>query len=53
MSFSADNKGLVVAEIELNSEEESFEKPRWLGIEVTGEVKYYNSQLSTTPFCEW
>jgi len=51
--FFGDNKGLVVAEIELNSEEESFEKPNWLGVEVTGEVKYYNSQLSTTPFCEW
>ena len=51
--FFGDNNGLVVAEIELNSEEEAFEKPSWLGTEVTGEVKYYNSQLSTTPFCEW
>ena len=51
--FFGDNSGLVVAEIELNSEEEVFEKPSWLGTEVTGEVKYYNSQLSTTPFCEW
>jgi len=51
--FFGDNNGLVVAEIELNSEEEFFEKPNWLGVEVTGEVKYYNSKLSTTPFCEW
>jgi len=51
--FFGDNNGLVVAEIELNSEEEAFEKPDWLGVEVTGEVKYYNSKLSTTPFCEW
>ena len=51
--FFGNNKGLVVAEIELNSEEESFYKPKWLGVEVTGEVKYYNSKLSTTPFCEW
>jgi len=51
--FFGDNNGLVVAEIELNSEEEAFEKPSWLGTEVTGEVKYYNSQLSTIPFCKW
>jgi len=51
--FFGDNNGLVVAEIELSSEEEAFKKPSWLGTEVTGEVKYYNSQLSATPFCEW
>ena len=51
--FFGNNKGLIIAEIELNSEEESFEKPDWLGKEVTGDVKYYNSQLSTMPFCEW
>jgi len=51
--FFGDNKGLVIAEIELNSENEAFEKPHWLGVEVTGEVKYYNSKLSLTPFCEW
>jgi CYTH domain-containing protein len=51
--FFTDNKGLIIAEIELNSEEESFEKPSWLGKEVTGNVKYYNSQLSLNPFCEW
>ena len=51
--FFGSNEGLVIAEIELNSENEAFEKPNWLGVEVTGENKYYNSQLSTTPFCEW
>ena len=51
--FFGNNKGLIIAEIELNSEEESFEKPDWLGVEVTGDIKYYNSQLSITPFCEW
>jgi CYTH domain-containing protein len=47
------NGGLVVAEIELNSEDESFQKPKWLGKEVTGDVRYYNSQLSKFPFKTW
>ena len=51
--FFGSNEGLVIAEIELNSENEAFEKPNWLGVEVTGENKYYNSQLSTMPFCKW
>lgn len=51
--FFGDNQGLVIAEVELNSEEEAFEKPSWLGEEVTGDVKYYNSQLSKHPFCNW
>ena len=51
--FFGDNKGLIIAEIELESEEETFEKPIWIGKEVTGDVKYYNSQLSLNPFCEW
>tara|TARA_B110001450_G_scaffold51799_1_gene48414 strand:- start:2682 stop:3152 length:471 start_codon:yes stop_codon:yes gene_type:complete len=51
--FFGENKGLVVAEIELNSEHESFEKPEWLGGEVTGQNKYYNSQLSKLPFTLW
>ncbi len=51
--FFGENNGLVVAEIELNSENESFEKPFWLGVEVTGEVKYYNSQLSKKPYSDW
>jgi CYTH domain-containing protein len=51
--FFGDNKGLVVAEIELTSENEFFEKPTWLGTEVTGEVKYYNSTLKNKPFNSW
>jgi len=48
--FFNDNQGLVVAEIELNDKLESFEKPIWLGEEVTGELRYYNSQLSKNPY---
>ena len=51
--FSGGNKGLIVAEIELASENESFEKPDWLGKEVTGTVKYYNSNLSNHPYKNW
>lgn len=51
--FFEDNEGLIVAEVELNSEDETFTKPEWLGNEVTGVKKYYNSQLSITPFKNW
>ena len=51
--FEGDNEGLVVAEIELSSETESFKKPDWLGKEVTGEEKYYNSQLGKNPYKSW
>ncbi len=51
--FFAENKGLVLAEVELNSENEVFEKPAWLGKEVTGDVRYYNTYLSKRPFCSW
>lgn len=51
--FFGENKGLVVAEVELNSEDEKFEKPEWLGKEVTGDIKYYNSQLSKQPYITW
>ncbi|MFD1094619.1 CYTH domain-containing protein [Salegentibacter chungangensis] len=51
--FFGDNQGLMVAEVELKSETEDFEKPDWLGREVTGDVKYYNSQLSKKPFKKW
>ena len=47
------NKGLIVAEVELNSENEYFEKPQWLGKEVTGDIKYYNAVLSKEPFKNW
>ena len=51
--FLGENKGLVVAEIELENENEQFSKPNWLGKEVTGTVKYYNSNLSKLPFSKW
>ena len=51
--FLGENKGLVVAEVELHHEDEVFERPSWLGDEVTGQEKYYNSQLSIKPFREW
>ncbi len=51
--FFGDNKGLIVAEVELNSEIETFRKPDWLGEEVTGDIKYYNSNLSQNPFKNW
>jgi CYTH domain-containing protein len=51
--FLGENEGLIVAEIELSSEDEHFEKPDWLGDEVTGIPKYYNSQLSIEPFKSW
>lgn len=51
--FYGDNKGLVIAEIELSNEAETFEKPSWLGNEVTGDIRYYNSQLSKQPYIAW
>lgn len=51
--FHDDNKGLVVAEIELKSESDRFTKPGWLGEEVTGDARYYNSSLVKNPFSHW
>ncbi|WP_339888761.1 CYTH domain-containing protein [uncultured Flavobacterium sp.] len=51
--FEGENKGLIIAEIELQSENESFEKPDWLGKEVTGDERYYNAYLSKKPFVKW
>lgn len=51
--FNGSNKGLIIAEIELTTEDEIFDKPSWLGDEVTGDIKYYNSQLSKQPFNSW
>ncbi|WP_040279477.1 CYTH domain-containing protein [Psychroserpens damuponensis] len=51
--FDEDNKGLIIAEVELNHEDENFKKPNWLGKEVTGNKRYYNSQLSQNPFTNW
>ncbi len=51
--FMGENEGLIIAEIELSSETEPFSKPQWLGKEVTGDIKYYNSKLSKNPFKNW
>lgn len=51
--FYGENQGLVVAEVELSAEDEAFVKPNWLGEEVTGNAKYYNSMLMKNPFTKW
>lgn len=51
--FTGENAGLVVAEIELTQENEIFDKPDWIGEEVTGDARYYNSSLITHPFSKW
>lgn len=51
--FYGENQGLVIAEIELAHENEIFEKPSWLGREVTGNKKYYNAMLIKEPFTKW
>ena len=51
--FHGDNNGLVVAEIELESEDEDFEIPDWAGEEVTPDERYYNMNLATNPFKNW
>ncbi len=51
--FLGDNSGLVVAEIELGSEDEAFDKPSWLGKEVSSDPRYSNSRLVGNPFCNW
>lgn len=52
-AFLGENEGLVVAEIELSSEDEAFEKPDWLGQEITQDARYYNANLSTLPYQRW
>ena len=51
--FYGGNKGLIMAEVELESEDEVFERPSWLGREVTGDKRYYNAYLSNNPFAKW
>lgn len=51
--FAGDNAGLIVAEIELDDPEEAFERPGWLGAEVTHDVRYYNTSLSRHPYKDW
>ncbi len=51
--FIKENDGLIMAEIELDSEDEAFEKPDWLGVEVTNDERYYNAYLSKHPYKKW
>lgn len=51
--FSGDNQGLVVAEIELSDPDEPFDRPAWIGAEVTQDIRYYNTCLSREPFTTW
>jgi CYTH domain-containing protein len=51
--FSGENRGLVVAEVELQSEDEPFEKPAWVGEEVTADPRYFNANLIRHPFTAW
>lgn len=51
--FEGENEGLIIAEIELESEEQEFKKPKWLGKEVSDDKRYYNNNLLSTPFKKW
>jgi len=51
--FEGENKGLIIAEIELSSENEKFILPDWIGKEVSDDVRYYNSSLILNPYCTW
>lgn len=51
--FEGQNKGLIMAEIELKSEDEAFAVPPWIGQEVTGDIRYFNSRLALVPFQNW
>ena len=51
--FYGDNEGLVMAEVELCSEDETYEKPDFIGMEVTGDKRFYNSHLLSYPFAIW
>ena len=51
--FQGENAGLVVAELELESEDQTYAKPDWLGREVTDDPRYYNSNLAANPYSKW
>ena len=51
--FEGENKGLIIAEIELKSEDEDYIKPDWLGEELTGDIRFYNLYLSEKPYSSW
>jgi adenylate cyclase len=52
-AFHGENEGLVVAEVELAAEDDAFDRPAWLGGEVTGDARYYNSMLMKHPYTRW
>ena len=51
--FTGENQGLIVAEVELQSEDQQFAKPEWIAAEVTGDPRYFNSNLIKTPYTKW
>jgi adenylate cyclase len=51
--FKGDNAGLIVAEIELSAVGEFFDKPEWVGLDVTEDIRYYNNQLAKHPYSQW
>ena len=51
--FLGDNEGLVVAEVELESENQVFEKPEWVGMDVTHDSRYFNANLAVNPYKNW
>jgi len=51
--FHGDNEGLLLAEIELDHEDEAFDRPAWLGKEVSDDIRYYNASLSANPYRRW
>ena len=51
--FEGENNGLILAEIELYDEDEKFKIPSWIGLEVSDDIRYYNSQLIKSPFTAW
>ncbi len=51
--FRGRNEGLIIAEVELSEADEKFEKPSWIGKEVTGDKRFYSSYLSSHPYTEW
>jgi adenylate cyclase len=51
--FAGDNAGLILAEVELQSADQPFDRPDWLGLEVSGEARYYNASLVKYPYSQW
>ena len=51
--FYGDNEGLILAEVELSAPDEAYEKPSFIGREVTGDIRFYNSHLMKYPFKAW